>query len=257
MGPWEREARQRQRETFSSLRLLPGAWTVLRLDGRAFTKFTAERFAKPFDSRFRDLMVEAACALFQDFVGVYACTHSDEISVAFPPGWNLFDRRVEKLASVSAAVVSAAFTRSLGEAVHFDSRIWQGVSMADVVDYFLWRQDDSARCALHGWCYWSLRRTGMSGEAARRELEGKGWSAQNELLFRLGVNFNDVPTWQRRGVGLYWQPYEKTGWNPITGEMVAATRRAVRKDLDLPKGAGYEALLLALLAGRQPENAPG
>lgn len=257
MDPTEREARQHRRETFSNLRLLPGAWTVLRLDGRAFTKFTAERFAKPFDGRFRDLMVEAASALLKDFCGVYACTHSDEISVAFLPGWELFDRRVEKLVSISAAVVSAAFSRALGEVAHFDSRIWQGVSMVDVVDYFRWRQDDSARCALHAWCYWSLRRTGMSGEAARRELEGKGWSAQNELLFRLGVNFNEVPTWQRRGVGLYWQTYEKTGRNPLTGETVATTRRAVKRDLDLPMGAGYEVLLMARLSGRQPEAAPG
>jgi tRNA(His) 5'-end guanylyltransferase len=77
----------REREIFSAIRLLPGAWTVIRLDGRAFTGFTAERFEKPFDWRMRDVMVHAASALLEDFSGAYACTHSDEISVAFVPEW--------------------------------------------------------------------------------------------------------------------------------------------------------------------------
>jgi tRNA(His) 5'-end guanylyltransferase len=40
MKPDEFEARMRALEYFHSLRLLPGVWTVLRLDGRGFTRLT-------------------------------------------------------------------------------------------------------------------------------------------------------------------------------------------------------------------------
>jgi tRNA(His) 5'-end guanylyltransferase len=47
-------------EVFHSLRLLPGAWVILRLDGRGFSRFTEARFEKPFDVRFHELMMQTA-----------------------------------------------------------------------------------------------------------------------------------------------------------------------------------------------------
>src|SRR5207249_1656476 len=67
-----------------------------------------------------------------------------------------FDRKLEKVVSLSAGIASAAFTQACGVPVHFDSRVWLGADAALVVDYFRWRQADAARCALHGWCYWTL-----------------------------------------------------------------------------------------------------
>jgi tRNA(His) 5'-end guanylyltransferase len=43
---------------------------------------------------------------------------------------------VEKLVSISAGIGSAAFTRAVGEPAHFDSRLWLGTTVADVVEYF-------------------------------------------------------------------------------------------------------------------------
>jgi tRNA(His) 5'-end guanylyltransferase len=255
MDPKELEAGMREREMFSALRLLPGAWTVIRLDGRAFTKFTAGRFAKPFDLAFCDAMVQAASALFEDLGGVYASTHSDEISVAFVPEWERFGRRLEKIVSVAAGLASAAFTRAVGEPAHFDARIWQGASVRDAIAYFRWRQDDCARCALHAWCYWTLYKAGMDSDSARRELEGRDRAAQRELLLEHGVNFNDLPAWQRGGVGLYWEAYEKLGYNPVTRSSVTATRRAVKRDFDLPLGDDYEAFLLGLFERGRAELA--
>jgi tRNA(His) guanylyltransferase len=40
-------------------------------------------------------------------------------------------------------------------------------------------------------------------------------AAKNELLFQNGVNFNDLPNWQKRGVGLYWETFEKQGVIPL------------------------------------------
>jgi tRNA(His) guanylyltransferase len=57
---------------------------------------------------------------------------------------------------------------------------------------------------------------------------------KNELLFQNGINFNDLPLWQKRGSGLYWEEFERLAENPTTGEKVAARRRRVRRNLELP-----------------------
>ena len=90
-------------------------------------------------------------------------------------------------------LASASFTLALGAAGHFDSRAWLGASPALVVDYFRWRQADATRCALNGWCYWTLRKAGHPSTQAERKLAGLSVAGKNELLFGLGVNFNDVP----------------------------------------------------------------
>lgn len=59
----------RRLECFHALRGPDGAWVVLRLDGRGFTRFTAERCAKPFDPRFHEWMVATARAVLEDFAG--------------------------------------------------------------------------------------------------------------------------------------------------------------------------------------------
>ncbi|MFC4452368.1 tRNA(His) guanylyltransferase Thg1 family protein [Deinococcus sonorensis] len=154
------EGRLRALEYYHSLKIVSGAWVVLRVGRRGFSRFTQERFSKPFDDRFHTLMVATAQALLEEFQGVYAHTESDEISVLFPPTWTMFDRELEKLVSLSAGMASATFTLACGERVTFDSRAWIGVTAQDVVDYFRWRQSDAARCALNGWACWTLRQEG-------------------------------------------------------------------------------------------------
>lgn len=239
----EFEARQREREWFHGLTVPPGAWPVVRVDGRSFSRFTEQRFEKPFDERFSTLMVETAEAMLTEFDARYVYTESDEISVLLPRDTGLFGRGVEKIVSITAGVASAVFSRSIGEVGVFDSRIWLGTSQEDVVDYFLWRQADASRCALNGWCYWTLRKAGRSRREADRAMSGASTAAKNELLYGLGVNFNEVPLWQRRGIGLWLEEFERPGHDPVRGIDVTATRRRVRVERELPMKDEYRTFL--------------
>ncbi len=107
------------------------------------------------------------------------------------------------------------------------------------MDYFRWRHEDAHRNALSAHCYWRLRSEGISARDATRELDGLGVSDKNELLFQRGINFNDLPAWHRRGVGLYWETYEKAGRNPKSGEASSVVRRRIKVDAELPMGDEY------------------
>lgn len=241
------ESKMRELEYFHSLRILPGAWAVIRVDGRSFSRFTAERFEKPFDLKFHDLMVTTTQALLEGLQGIFAFTESDEISILLPADWDLFDRSLEKAVSISASIASSQFSCAIGEPVTFDSRVWVGASKSQVGDYFSWRQADATRCALNGWCYWTLRKLGHSARKATSILDGQPVSFKNELLFEHGINFNDLPGWQRRGTGMYWEEYEKIGYNPKEQIEVKTTRRRVKIDRELPMKDEYRTLIRQIL----------
>jgi hypothetical protein len=74
---------------------------------------------------------------------------------------------------------------------------------------------------------------------ATAALNGKSVAEKNELLFQTGINFNDLPAWQRRGTGLYWERYEREGYNPKIDQKVVTSRRRIRVDEGLPMGEEY------------------
>src|SRR5678816_4025506 len=84
-------------------------------------------------------------------------------------------------------------------------------------------------------------------EEATARLKGISRSEKNELLFQHGINFNDVPLWQRRGTGVYWESFEKDGYNPLRQERVTVTRRRIKLDRELPMKEEYSQLLRSLL----------
>ena len=222
--------------------MLPEIYLVARLDGRGFTRLTKEvcKFEAPFDERFRNLMENTVKALMDcGFNVVYGYTQSDEISLLFHPEENSFGRKVRKYNSVLAGVASAAFSLQLGQQAVFDCRVVPLPAVERVRDYFLWRQEDAHRNALNSHCYWMLRKEGASVRAATGQLKGQTVAYKNELLFQHGINFNELPAWQKRGIGLYWKQVEREGFNPIKKEKVVTLRRELTADYDLPLGEEY------------------
>jgi tRNA(His) guanylyltransferase len=245
-------------ETAHDLCVLPGLYMVARLDGRGFTRLTKEvhSFEAPFDPRFRDLMVDSAEYLMSGcgFKMIYGYTESDEISLLFGLEENSFGRKLRKLNSILAGEASAKFSLLLGAMACFDCRVSQFPSLELVVDYFRWRNEDANRNALNAHCYWLLRKQGKSVAEATGALKGMSVAAKNELLFQKGINFNDLPLWQKRGVGLYWEEYERSAENPITGEKVLARRRRICRDLELPMKDEYSAFLRQRILDSKSES---
>jgi tRNA(His) guanylyltransferase len=247
----ELDDRMRVFETTHDLCVLPGLHMVARLDGRSFTRLTKEvhKFQAPFDPRFRDLMLETAEHLMTGcgFNFAYGYTQSDEISLLFALDDNSFQRKLRKLISVLSGEASAKFSLLLGAVAAFDCRISELPSVDLVVDYFRWRNEDAHRNALNAHGYWLLRKQGKNVGDATAAMSGLSVAQKNELLFQNGVNFNDLPLWQKRGSGLYWEEYDRPAENPKTGEKVMARRRRLRRDLELPMKDDYSAFLRKLL----------
>ena len=250
----ELDARMRVFETAHDQCALPGLFLVARLDGRSFTRLAKDvhSFESPYDERFRDMMLDTAEHLMNcGFNVTYGYTQSDEISLLLARNEDSFGRKLRKLNSVLAGEASAKFSLLLGSIGAFDCRISQLPGVGDVVDYFRWRNEDAARNALNAHSYWLLRKQGQSVKQATGSVEGMSVADKNELLFRNGINFNDLPSWQKRGVGLYWEEYQRQGSNPMTGETVTASRRRIKRDMELPMKDEYSEFIRRLTIGER------
>ena len=230
--------------------IVPGLYIVARLDGRSFTKLTREicRFEAPFDQRFRDLMVNTTKHIMNcGFKVLYGYTESDEISLLFSPDNSAFANKVRKINTILAGEASGYFSLALGKVVSFDCRVAPLPNAALVKDYFLWRQEDANRNALNLWCYWTLRKEGLSKNEATQYLRAKSVDFKNELLFSKQINYNDVPKWQKRGIGIYSKERICRGYNPLLEKEVLVTRRSFEADYELPISEKYSAFIGSFL----------
>jgi tRNA(His) guanylyltransferase len=249
-------------ETAGDRCVLPDIYMVARIDGRNFTRLTKDvhSFEAPFDERFREFMLQTVDHLFGcGFRATFGFTQSDEISLLFHRDENSFGRKTRKFNSVLAGEASAKFSLQLGAIAAFDCRVCELPTSTRVRDYFRWRQEDAHRNALSGHCYWMLRKQGWDVSRATAKLRGMNVSEKNELLFQHGVNYNDLPLWQKRGVGIYWEEFDHPATNPITQQPVIAKRRRLRHDLELPSGDGFGLFVDGLIqrserSGDQPPS---
>lgn len=246
----ELDSKMRIYETAHDVCVMPGMYMVARIDGRNFTRLTKEthQFEAPFDERFRDIMVETVKHLMScGFNVIYGYTESDEISLLFDLEENTFSRKHRKYNSILAGEASAKFSSLLGDMGVFDCRLCELPNKQLVIDYFRWRNEDAHRNALNAHCYWKLRQDNFSRADATKRIEKISTADKNELLFGYGVNFNEVPSWQKRGIGIYWKQEERTAFNPKLQKEVTVSRRQLFTDLELPMKDEYNVFIAALM----------
>ena len=179
----------------------------------------------------------------------HAYTQSDEISLLFAPEDATFAHKHRKLLSVLAGEASTSLAPEFRRTASVDCRLLELRDAGEVGDYFEWRRLDAKRNCAHSHAHGALRRAGRRGRAAHLELKGLDRAEQERLVRDLtGIDYEKLPAWQKRGIGLYVERFEKRGVNPLTGEVRMAERRRIDVDLDLPPRAEYRKRVMGLLS---------
>jgi tRNA(His) guanylyltransferase len=193
--------RMKSYEAHTSFRLIPLLPTFARVDGRAFHTFT-HGMDRPYDQRMADAMIATATALAKATNACMAYTQSDEITLAWlsssPKSEIWFNGRHSKMVSQSAAWATLFFYRQcatlLPDYLHrlptFDSRVWQVPNKIEGANVFLWREWDATKNSI------TMAASSLYSEKA---LHGKHGNEKQEMLFQKGINWNDYPSFFKRG----------------------------------------------------------
>lgn len=103
--------------SLSDYKLVPNSYAIIMLDGRSFSKMIKNKYKKPFDETFIDMMNETAKYLLQNVQGAkFAYVQSDEISILVtdfdtPMTDSLFGYRLCKIQSICAAMAASKFNQ--------------------------------------------------------------------------------------------------------------------------------------------------
>jgi tRNA(His) 5'-end guanylyltransferase len=84
-----------------------------------------------------------------------------------------------------------------------------------------------------------LRKEGYGATAASNLLLRVGPSEKQEILFKRGINFNDVDPQLKRGSAVFYELVDKQGYNPKTQEHVMVKRQQLVVRKELPMGDDY------------------
>ena len=187
--------------------------TIIRIDGKAFHTYT-KGLKRPFDEGLMEDMNKTTEYLCQNIQGAkFGYVQSDEISILITDyddisthAW--FDGNLQKMASIAASLATAEFNRLrlirkmnttvatagsiLEQFKHamFDARVFQIPYQEEVINYFIWRQQDATRNSISSVAQ-SLYST--------KELHGKKTNDMQEMIFQKGINWNDFTPREKRG----------------------------------------------------------
>lgn len=201
--------------------ILPHTWIVIRIDGRAFTKFSqAHQFQKPNDLQALLLMNASAVAVVEDLADVvFAYGVSDEYSFVLRKTSTLYQRRASKLISVICSLFASSYVMNWGKyfpetklqyAPAFDGRAVCYPSESILRDYLSWRQVDCHINNQYNTCFWNLVGSGKSTAESQNMLKGTTADVKNNLLFdTFKINYNDLPQIFRKGSIVYRKKVEK------------------------------------------------
>ena len=213
------------------------SYTIIRLDGKNFSKFT-KQFKRPFDDDFTSLMNQTAIELCRQIQGAkFAYVQSDEISILMTDidaehAQLWFGGAIQKITSVSAAIAAATFNKehmmlmlchleskldkdldwdTAKEMVYndahdlktaaFDSRVFVVPNKMEVYNAFLWRQRDFKRNSVSMVC---------ESVFSHKELHGKGTTNRLKMLESSGIDWNSYPQQYKAGRLIIKEEYEAT-----------------------------------------------
>lgn len=206
---------------------------AIRIDGKAFHTFT-RGFREPFDKILMQSMQETMLYLCENIQGcVFGYTQSDEITLILidyqtfeTEAW--FDYKVQKMCSIAASMATMAFNKYFTKNVEdfskskdvvgyngqyfrdytdaiiqlatyekavekgamFDARCFN-IPKEEVTNLIYWRQLDATRNSIQ-----------MVGQAnfSHQELQNKTCNMIQDMLHeQKGINWNDLPIYQKRG----------------------------------------------------------
>ena len=183
------------------IKLLPRIPVIARLDGKGFSKFT-KGLKRPFDERLSKLMVETTKYLVHETNANCGYTQSDEITLVWYSDTHeskiYFDGRLFKMISDLASMASVFFNRHLPNVIpekkhlmpRFDCRVFTVPTVDEAANTFVWRELDATKNSIS-----------MAAQHyySHKELNNKNGSQKQEMLFQKGVNWNDYPSFFKRG----------------------------------------------------------
>lgn len=241
-------------EVFSQLKLPFNMPVIIRCDGRNFHKLSKElNLQRPFDRNFAEIMTAAAKEVYEEgFNPSLIYVFSDEINYIFTSELP-FNRRLEKVLSIIPSIISSKFTSLLISrigrdlVVSFDARAIP-IAREEILGYLQWRQNEAWRNCVNSYAYHALLQMGYTPREASKKLNGLKYSDRHEIIFKfLKININNVPTWQRRGILVYKEPYTIETVNRKTGEYVKVERRKIVENWEPPLFSSEEGISLVHL----------
>lgn len=180
---------------------------VIRVDGRAFHARTiAWGCEKPFDYSLRVDMLFAAQQVASGLQGFVVGYHqSDEVSFVLCDDKRVesephFGYDIQKVVSTTTSAMTSRFDRD----AEFDCRAFS-VPPHEVSNYLLWRAKDWERNSLQ-----MLARSHFS----HKQLDGKNRQEMHEMLYSVGVNWNDLPDHWKNGTFFLSDGKRASNWKP-------------------------------------------
>ena len=230
----DKDERYKAMEIYKDIKALPPV--VVRADGRSFKESLARLgFEKPYDLKFEKAMVAAGRSLLEKsgLTPVWVYTFSDEFNILFNE--LPFYGRIEKIDSIVSSFLSSALTLALGAdtPLAFDARIVP-IRWDDAAGYLQWRQAEAWRNHMQSYGFYTLVKEGVKENEASKKMRGLKFEDIHEMMWQRGVNLNETPGWQRKGVFIHRKPVVKEGYDPIKNKNIVVERSEVEELWDPP-----------------------